>query len=350
MRGIHLGSRPPAKLCGYALAAVTVNATVPATVTGWDCGGVALVTSPSRSVVVLGMHRSGTSVVTRVISLLGLSLCREKDLYAAPDNPTGHWESTSLVAFNDRLLSLFGGIPAAPAAMGDGWESHESAVALYDEAYRVFRRAHGAAVWVWKDPRTCLTLPFWRRVLSESPAAVFVHREPLEVALSLQRRDGFGKAHCIAQWERYSRSALRGAAGMPLVTVRFAELVADPVSAVAQLRADLTALGVPVLSDSGPAAQFVAAERAVNRHLRLSLAADPDATGAQRVLLAALDSLPRACAPFGAPDLGTESASTTELLSAIRQRGISPPGLRVVAREIWPAVRRSASSRLAHKA
>jgi hypothetical protein len=311
---------------------------------------MSLMTSPGKSVVVLGMHRSGTSVVTRVIALLGLSLCREEDLYAAPDNPTGHWESTSLVAFNDRLLNLFGGIPAAPAAVDNGWECHPSAVALYDEAYKVFKWAHPGAVWVWKDPRTCLTLPFWRRVLPESPAAVFVHREPLEVALSLQRRDGFGKAHCIAQWERYSRCALGAAAGMPLVTVRFADLVADPVATVAQLRADLAGLGVPVLSDSCPAAQFVAAGRAVSRHLRLGLAADPDATSAQRVLLAAIDSLPRVCASFGAPDLGTESASTTELLSAIRERGVSPPGLRMVVREIWPAVRRSASNRLPHKA
>ncbi|HEY5988974.1 MAG TPA: sulfotransferase [Streptosporangiaceae bacterium] len=307
-------------------------------------------TSPGRSVLVLGMHRSGTSVVTRVIALLGLPLCREEDRYAAPDNPTGHWESTSLIAFNDRLLNLFGGIPAAPAAVADGWESHASAVALYDEAYRVFKRAHPGAVWVWKDPRTCLTLPFWRRVLPDSPVAVFVHREPLEVVLSLQRRDGFGKAHCIAQWERYSRCALRGAAGMPLVAVRFADLVSDPVDTVAQLRADLAGLDVPVLSDSRPAEQFVAAERAVNRHLRLGLATDPDATGAQRVLLAAIDSLPRVCASFGTMDLGKESASTTELLSTIRERGISPPGLRVVAREIWPAVRRSATNRLPHKA
>ncbi len=306
--------------------------------------------SPGRSVVVLGMHRSGTSVVTRVINLLGPELFREQDLYTAPDNPTGHWESVSLVAFNDRLLSALGGTPLAPAECEDGWEKHPAAVALYQEGLQVFKRAYPAAVWVWKDPRACLTLPFWRRVLPAPMAAVFVQREPLQVARSMQRRDGFGKAHCIAQWERYSRSALRNAAGMPLVTVSFSDLMADPVAVVTQLAADLAGLGVPVRGDVSRAAGFVAADVAVNRHLRASLAGDPDVTAGQRALLAAIGSLPRATACFTPPDLGEESVWTTELLTVIRKRGIRPPPLRTVAGDLWPAVRRSAANRLPRRA
>jgi hypothetical protein len=295
------------------------------------------------------MYRSGTSVLTRVINLLGVALCRTDDLYAAPDNPTGHWESTSVVRFNDRLLGLLGGISPAPAVPPEGWESQPRFATLYDDAYRVFRRAHPTDVWVWKDPRACLTLPFWRRVLPPGPVAVYVHREPLEVARSLYRRDGFGKAHCIALWERYTRSALRGAAGMPLAAVRFADLVAEPAAAVARLRADLANLNVPVGAGTDQAAGFVAAERAVNRESGPGLAADWDATDAQRFLLAVIDSLPRVSASFSVPELGAESASTSELLAVIRERGSGPPGLRVVARELWPAVRRSASQRLARR-
>jgi hypothetical protein len=58
-----------------------------------------------EGVVILGMHRSGTSLVTRLVSLLGLALCREDDLLAGRKaNPRGHWESNSMLAFNDRLL------------------------------------------------------------------------------------------------------------------------------------------------------------------------------------------------------------------------------------------------------
>jgi hypothetical protein len=309
-----------------------------------------LATSGGRSVVVLGMHRSGTSVMTRVINLLGLSLCREEDLYAGPDNPTGHWESRSLIAFNNRLIQLAGGTPLAPAEMTGGWEASEDVAALYDEAYRVFTRVHPATPWVWKDPRTCLTLPFWRRVLPERPVAVFMHREPVQLARSLERRNGFGKAHGIAQWERYCRCALLGARGMPLVTVGFGELMADPGGVVSRVAEDLASVGVPVARDTGEAARFVAAKWALHRHLPLALADDPDATGAQRTLLRAIAGLPAVTASFNPPDLGRESASTTELLSVIRRRGISPPGLRTVAGQLWPAVRRAAGSRLPHRA
>jgi hypothetical protein len=299
-----------------------------------------------RSVCVLGMHRSGTSAVTRVINLLGPSLCREKDIYTAPDNPTGHWESMSLVAVNDRLLSLFGGTFIAPAVMPDHWESCALVSNLYDQAYKVFRSAYPATAWIWKDPRTCLTLPFWRHVLKESIVAVFVHREPLKIAKSLQRRDGLGKAHCIALWERYVRSGLHGAVGMPLVTVSFDEMIAEPAVTVAELRAHLSDLGVSVPGDVGRAAQFVAAGQAASRHLDGGLADDADTTDAQRDLLTVVASLPRASACLEALDLGVESASTTELLSAIRGRDDYRPRFRAAVGQLVPAFHRSARSRL----
>jgi hypothetical protein len=300
-----------------------------------------------RSIVVLGMHRSGTSVLTRVINLLGVPLCRADDVYSAPDNPTGHWESRSLVAFNERLLGAFGGTPAAPPLMAEGWERHPAAVALQAEGRAVFGHAHPTPTWVWKDPRTCLTLPFWRSVWPDAPIAVFVHRAPLEVAQSLLRRDGFGKAHCVALWERYIRSALRGAHGLPWVTVRFDDLMADPAAAVLELRDHLVRLGVPTLADGAEAARFVAPTQAASRHLGPGLAVDSDATDRQLSLLAAINALPRSTARFAAPEVGAESASTTELLSAMRDR--DHPMFRVAAKELLPAFRRTAVRRLQHR-
>lgn len=295
------------------------------------------------------MHRGGTSVIARVINLLGLPLCREEDLYASPGKPTGHWESTSLAEFNDRLLAMLGGSATAPAVPPACWARHPRAVALYDEACRVFFLTHPTGAWVWKDPRTCLTLPFWREALPEGPVAVLIHREPLEVVRSLQRREGLGKAHCIALWERYFRFAVSGAAGMPLAVVRFADLVADPVATVARLRADLAGLGVPVRASTAQAAGFVEADRALHRTAGPGLGADRDATDAQRFLVAVIEALPPASDSFAAPELGAESASTTELLAALRGSGTAQPGLRAVTRGIWPAVRRSAGHRLARR-
>jgi hypothetical protein len=292
------------------------------------------------------MHRSGTSAITRVINLLGLPLCNASDIASGPDNPTGHWESASLMRFNDQLLQALGGKHDAPPVMDHGWEKHKIAADLCGEGAAIFRRVHVTKSWVWKDPRTCLTLPFWRVIWSGVPVAIFVHREPLEISLSLNSRDGIGKAHCIALWERYTRSALQNAKGLPLVTVRFGEVMADPVRAIAQLRHHLVALGVFIPGDIHEAAQFVSSEQATSRHMNLRLADDRDATGAQRSLLATIDSLPRVSSSFAVPDLGGESASTTELLSAVRERYEYCPGLIVASRNVWPAFRRAALKRL----
>src|ERR1700733_13960317 len=168
---------------------------------------------PGRPVVVLGMHRSGTSVVARVINLLGLPLCRDDDLIYGQDNPTGYWESGSLVKLNDRLLKMFGGSWVFPPQLSRNWENAPRVAASRGEGVRVFRRVYPSEEWVWKDPRACLTLPFWRTVWRGTPAVLFFFREPLEISLSLRRRDGLGKAHSIALWERYTRSALLGADG-----------------------------------------------------------------------------------------------------------------------------------------
>lgn len=311
---------------------------------------------PGESVVVLGMHRSGTSAVTRVVNLLGPSLCREGDLLTGPGNPAGHWESVSLVAFNDRLLAAFGGTATNPAPMADGWESLEPAARLRGEAGAVFERAHPSPAWVWKDPRTCLTLPFWRAVWRSAPVAVFVHREPLEVALSLQRRDGLGRGHCLALWERHVRAALLGARGLPLAVVHFGELMADPANAVARLRADLADLGVRVPGDPGQAARFISHSLGTSRREAQRLAGSPDATGAQRRLLSVVGSLPSRSARFVPPDLGPESVTTAELLSAVRARDECrrrlerQPGLGVAVRQMWPALRKTAVSRLSPRA
>lgn len=299
-----------------------------------------------RCIIVLGMHRSGTSVVTRVINLLGPALCREDDLYTAPDNPSGHWESKSLVAFNDRLLSILGGTFTAPPDMAPGWESDQRVTRLRGEAQSAFDLAHPVAACVWKDPRTCLTLPFWRQVIRDSPVVVFVHREPLEVFLSLHRRDGLGKAHCLALWEHYVRLGLHGAAGLPFISVRFDQLVADPVTTVTRLRSHLAEAGVRVPADVTEAARFVTGSQAAHRRPGLTLSDDPDATAAQRSLLAVVDTLPQVSDCFPVPELGPESASTAELLSAIRAAR-SRPAFREAARTVWPAFRRSVRGRLA---
>jgi hypothetical protein len=73
--------------------------------------------------VVLGMHRSGTSAITRTVNLLGVPLGASDDLMPANEgNPTGYWESRALVDLNDEILACFGGSWSAPPILEAGWE------------------------------------------------------------------------------------------------------------------------------------------------------------------------------------------------------------------------------------
>ena len=97
--------------------------------------------------------------------------------------------------------------------------------------------------WFLKEPRLCMLAPLWLELL-EFPVCVFVHRSPLEVARSLEMRNGFSLAFGLALWERYNTAALNATRGSRRIQVNHAELMAAPVAAVRTLAQGLEAMGV----------------------------------------------------------------------------------------------------------
>lgn len=135
-------------------------------------------------VLILGMHRSGTSAVTRLVNLLGPSVCISDDLMmGVRTNAKGHWESRSLFRYNDTLLEEMGCSWWYPPTPEDlvRWQKGLGE-STYAEARSAFDRVHPVEPWVWKDPRTCVLLSFWRRVFDRVPAGIVVYRNPLDVA------------------------------------------------------------------------------------------------------------------------------------------------------------------------
>ena len=182
---------------------------------------------PFEGVVVTGMHRSGTSAITRALHAMGLALPPSEDLMgSAESNPAGHFESWSLTSLNDELLLGLGGTWSAPPELGPGWESAPPIASVRDRATDAFRRVYGGSGWVWKDPRTSLTLPFWRRVLGDQPL-VLTYRHPAEVALSLESRDGLDPELGMALWSRYVRALLAAASGLRTFVAGWDRLRAD---------------------------------------------------------------------------------------------------------------------------
>jgi len=178
-------------------------------------------------IFVIGAHRSGTSAITRVINLLGAAVCSGDDLLnGMPDNPRGHWESTSLMTFNDTLLHHLGHSWYQPPL--PGYDVRSALNPYVGEAIDRFYSVHPASGWVWKDPRNCLLLPFWADILGVKPIVVFEYRDPVSAAQSLITRDHFTLEQGLVLWERYMRHAFKGVAGLPATLVRYDELVSEP--------------------------------------------------------------------------------------------------------------------------
>jgi hypothetical protein len=194
--------------------------------------------------LVLGMHRSGTSAVVRLLNMMGASLGPPDRIKGAnPENPKGFWENDDVVALNNDVLGaqrcLWNRI-----ADFDPSRLHDEALAtLHRRAKDLVIALDTCRPWAVKDPRMCLVLPFWRELL-ELPVCVLVNRAPLEVARSLRTRNDMPLHIGIALWERYTLEALRGSAGLPRLLVQYAELIRDPVATTRSLLDRLTALGV----------------------------------------------------------------------------------------------------------
>jgi hypothetical protein len=151
----------------------------------------------SSLVVVLGMHRSGTSCVTQVLQQAGLYLGTDLMSQPSADNLGGHWETWEAVRINDRILQLSGGAwdRLPPTPRGDD----ETAVRI-----RQFLNALTVRpVAGWKDPRTTFTFPVWQPHLSNYRLVACL-RHPLSVARSLQVRNGWPLEWGLSLWAAYN--------------------------------------------------------------------------------------------------------------------------------------------------
>jgi hypothetical protein len=263
------------------------------------------------------MHRSGTSAAARVVNLLGVPLGDAADrMPPDPSNPAGHWESASLSAWNDQVLEALGGSWVAPPVIDNGVWTTTRIKQLRRQALARFRTVHATESWVWKDPRNCLTLPFWRPVLSPRPTVLLVFRDPLEVAASLSTRNGCSPLYGLALWERYLRAALRNAEGLPIFVLGYAQLLADPGGVAERLREFLGGAGVAPDAD-----RLDAIRGFIDQTLRRARA-EPDGIAmspAQAELARRIEALAGPHERLAAPELPDETPHTEAMLDAKRE-------------------------------
>ncbi|HMK64077.1 MAG TPA: hypothetical protein VK386_10690, partial [Acidimicrobiales bacterium] len=121
--------------------------------------------------------------------------------------------------------------------------------AMLPDLSAAFSSVYDGGLWVWKDPRTCLTLPLWRRALGDDLAVVLVHRSATAVTTSIHRRDGIPRIYSAGLWLHYLRCSLEGARGLPTVCLDFSDMQRSPEPTTTFLQQALGSLGVGLDGD-----------------------------------------------------------------------------------------------------
>jgi hypothetical protein len=185
----------------------------------------------SKAVVLLGMHRSGTSAFSRGLQAIGVYL-GNSFLDTKPDNPTGYWEDRNIVDLNDRVLAVFGLKWEDVALIDDGQWQDPTIEALRREAAAYLEAQFTAhSLWGFKDPRTVRLLPFWRSVfqqLAVEDTYVIAIRNPLGVAASLLKRQHMTPITSHKLWLVYLVPYLNQIADRPFVVADYDLMMDDP--------------------------------------------------------------------------------------------------------------------------
>lgn len=194
------------------------------------------------AVIVLGMHRTGTSAVSGVLRLLGAA-APKRLMAPRATNARGNWESQAVVRLDDAILQA-GGSHWRDWSPFDGHRIPPDALAeLEAQAAATIAAEFGEeSLVLLKDPRMCRLMPFWRRVLDRvgcEPTIVIPVRSPLDAALSLLDRNAMPVEEGMLLWLRYMLEAERATRDLRRCFVSYADLLEDWRAAAARVSSAL---------------------------------------------------------------------------------------------------------------
>jgi len=197
-------------------------------------------------VLVLGMHRSGTSLCSHILSVLGVDMADKipgpGSPAPGPDNPRGHWERWEIVEFHDRILSffnrgystLFHDLPLPVA-----WWADPRVAQVRREIVEFLKKRVGECYFGFKDPRTVRLMPIWHQIFKElrwAPKIVFCLRNPAQVARSLMARDMLDADVAEYRWFSYVADFFRYTNRFDICTVEYEAWFDEPSTNLGKLR------------------------------------------------------------------------------------------------------------------
>jgi len=185
-------------------------------------------------IIILGMHRSGTSCLTGIMQRAGVEL--GEVFTANPHNKKGNRESAQIMALNDQVLAFNGGSWDEPV-MVTKWNNQQRG-----ERDAIISNLTSAAAdyWGFKDPRTLLTLPFWHETIR--PQFIGTVRNPVRVARSLSKRGNIPLEKGLSLWLYYNQQLLKLAQEHQFSIVNFdlpvEEYLSDVITKLTKLGLD----------------------------------------------------------------------------------------------------------------
>jgi hypothetical protein len=171
-------------------------------------------------IIILGSHRSGTSLTASIVQALGVHI-GDNLLGTHPSQKKGHFEDIEFYELNMAILKSAGGNWANPPArqkilsVQSRFEKRISW--LIDQKSRRDK-------WGWKDPRTCLTIPLYLPYL-RNPHFILVYRDMDMICSSLARRSGKNRDRWKSIVETYQKSMEQSTVGYPIFRLQFESLV-----------------------------------------------------------------------------------------------------------------------------
>lgn len=195
-----------------------------------------------KGILVLGMHRSGTSALTRVLNLLGCAL-PDNLLGAGVGNETGHWEADSAVTLNDQIFASAGTRWDDWGPLNDDWrQSPLRDEMLHKAAAVIEEHADLGSLFAIKDPRLCRLADVWLAAMEEAkvePLAVLMVRNPAEVIASLESRDLMAPEYGQLLWLRHALDAEFFSRGSKRVFCCYDQLLSNWFSVIDRVRIGL---------------------------------------------------------------------------------------------------------------
>lgn len=205
--------------------------------------------------LVVGMHRSGTSLLGGILNALGVNF-PGNTIPGDIHNPDGYYEWDEVVNLQERLLidlQRWWPSPEGALELPDGWISHPATLCAYNQLKVLVESAaeRQKGLWSIKDPRSSRLLPLWLKLCSELeiPLRLLLSvRDPVEVVTSLVRRDGpiVGMDVNRAQhlWWRHNLDVLDIAkqVDLPLVVLDFDSWFHSPGNLIESLECSLPEL------------------------------------------------------------------------------------------------------------